>query len=151
MLQKRGAASLDEAAGGTKSNLMARVRSKDTAPELAVRRELYRRGFRYRLHRRDLPGRPDMVLPRHRLAMFIHGCFWHGCPACDRGMRRPKSNVDFWEAKLAENRARDARNIAALEELGWRVAVIWECVIRSETRLAEAIDGLPLDARIYAP
>ena len=98
---------------------MARVRSKDTAPELAVRRALHARGFRYRLHRRDLPGSPDVILPRHRLALFVHGCFWHGCLACDRGLRRPKSNIQFWETKLAENRARDARNVSALEGPGW--------------------------------
>jgi DNA mismatch endonuclease (patch repair protein) len=123
---------------------MAQVRTKDTAPEMAVRLALHAKGLRYRLHRKDLPGRPDVVFPRYRLAVFIHGCFWHGCPACDRGLRRPKSNAGFWKAKLAANQARDARNISALKELGWRVVVIWECTIRDENRLAKAIDELVL-------
>jgi DNA mismatch endonuclease, patch repair protein len=125
-------------------HLMARVRSKDTAPELAVRRALHARGFRYRLHRRDLPGSPDVILPRHRLALFVHGCFWHGCLAYDRGLRRPKSNIQFLETKLAENRARDARNVSALEGLGWRVAILWECTVRDTNMLGKTIDALAL-------
>ncbi len=135
-------ASVAIAPKGVRSRLMARVRSKDSGPEMAVRRALHARGLRYRLHQQDLPGRPDVVLSRHRLVVFIHGCFWHGCPVCDRGLRRPKSNIGFWEAKLASNRARDARNISALEELSWRVAIIWECTIRDKDRLAKAIDAL---------
>ena len=131
-----------------RSLLMARVRSRDTAPEVAVRRAIHARGFRFRLHPRMLPGRPDIVLPAHRLAVFVHGCFWHGCPACDRGLRRPKTNAAFWDAKLAENRARDARTIAALKAMGWRVAVIWECAARDPARLAAELDRiLPAERR----
>jgi len=125
-----------------RSRLMARVRSKNTGPEIAVRRALHARGLRYRLHREDLPGRPDLVFPRHSLVVFVHGCFWHGCATCDRGLRRPKSNMRFWEAKLASNRARDAKNLSVLEELGWRVATIWECTVRDGGRLAKFIDEL---------
>ena len=128
-----------------RSRLMARVKSEDTAPELAVRHALWIRGYRYRLHAKGLPGRPDIVIPRYRVAAFVHGCFWHGCMQCDRGLRRPKSNAAFWEAKLADNRARDARNIAALRGLGWRVAVFWECTVRDKQRLETAIDELHLN------
>ena len=121
---------------------MARVRSKDTAPEMAVRRGLHARGLRFRLHRADLPGKPDLVLPRFRVAVFVHGCFWHSCTRCDRGRRRPKTNQAFWEAKLAANRARDARNKAEVESLGWKVAVVWECDVRSPERLNSVLDGL---------
>ena len=121
---------------------MARVRSKDTAPELAVRQGLHRRGLRFRLHRRDLPGHPDLVFPRHRLAVFVHGCFWHGCPTCDRGLRRPKTNVNFWQTKAVENRARDARNLNELRALGWRVDVVWECETRERGRLNVALDRI---------
>lgn len=119
---------------------MARVRSKNTTPELVVRRELHARGFRYRLHARKLPGRPDLVLPKWRIVVFVHGCFWHGCKKCDRGLRRPKTNVEFWDSKLVENRVRDRRNIARLRALGWTVRIIWECAARDEGRLREAID-----------
>lgn len=131
-----------------RSRQMARVRSKDTAPELALRRELHARGFRFRLHRRDLPGRPDIVLPRHRLVVFVHGCFWHGCPNCDRGLRRPRNNAMFWAEKLEQNRLRDARNVADLEAAGWRVVTIWECEVRSPERMQFACDGIGAHVRI---
>ena len=130
--------------GDARSRLMARVRSSHTAPEMAVRRALHARGFRYRLHRNDLPGRPDIVLSHHRLAIFVHGCFWHGCTQCDRGLRRPKNNVTFWSSKLEQNRARDERNVMALEALGWRVAIVWECDTRDHERLQAALDRLML-------
>jgi DNA mismatch endonuclease (patch repair protein) len=123
-----------------KSRQMARVRSKNTEPEVTVRRALHARGFRFRLHRRDLPGKPDIVLPRHGLAILVHGCFWHGCPRCDRGRRAPKTNVPFWTAKLTANRERDVRTAAALEAAGWRVAVLWECDIRTPGRLEDVLD-----------
>ena len=113
---------------------MARVRGRDTGPELAVRRLLTRQGVRYRLHRADLPGRPDMALGPRRLAIFVHGCFWHGHD-CPRGARKPKQNAAFWEAKLARNVARDAGNIDTLAALGWRSLVVWECELRDAPRL----------------
>ena len=117
-----------------RSRLMGRVRGKDTAPELAVRRLAHGLGFRFRLHRRDLPGTPDMVFPRLRKAILVHGCFWHshGCPAG----RAPTSNTAFWNAKLDRNVRRDAENEDALRRLGWDVLVIWEC----ETRRGEDLD-----------
>ena len=131
-----------------KSRQMARVRTQHTAPEIAVRRAMHARGLRFRLHRRDLPGRPDVVLPKHQVAVFVHGCYWHGCSMCDRGTRRPKTNVGFWSAKLDENQRRDARNVAALKNLGWRVAAIWECETRDPGRLAVALDRLSLPVRV---
>jgi DNA mismatch endonuclease (patch repair protein) len=107
--------------------LMSRVRTKDTAPEMAVRRALFRRRLRFRVHNVRLPGTPDVVLSDRRLAIFVHGCFWHGCTQCDRGLRRPKSNSAFWDAKLVANRDRDARSAKALRALGWQVAIVWEC------------------------
>ena len=125
-----------------RSAMMARIRGRDTAPELAVRRIAHRMGLRFRLHRKDLPGRPDLVFPKHRLAVFVHGCFWHRHEGC-RHATTPKSRVVFWTEKLAMNVARDARQEAALKELGWRVLVIWECETRNEAaverRLAASV------------
>lgn len=125
-----------------RSRQMARVRSQDTAPEVAVRCELHARGLRFRLHRSDLPGRPDIVLPKHRLVIYVHGCFWHGCQRCDRGRRRPSSNRLFWNKKLDENRNRDLRNVEALQALGWETEVIWECDTRDPDRLTGVLDKL---------
>ncbi len=111
--------------------MMAAVRGKNTRPELAVRSALFRAGYRYRLHRRDLPGSPDIVLPRYRVVVFVHGCFWHGHD-CPRG-RRPASNVEFWNTKLERNVARDRASRAALEAAGWTVAVIWQCSAAHDT------------------
>lgn len=121
-----------------RSALMARIRAKDTKPEMAVRRLLHAMGYRFRLHRRDLPGTPDIVLPGRQAAIFVHGCFWHG-HGCKIG-QPSKSRVEYWAPKIAGNRARDARRIAALRRAGWRVAVLWECRVRRgdglEARLA---------------
>lgn len=125
-----------------KSAQMARVRTQNTAPEMAVRRALFGLGLRFRLHRRDLPGRPDIVLPRFKAAIFVHGCYWHGCTMCDRGLRRPKTNIAFWSAKLAESRLRDQRNQADLRALGWHPAVIWECEARTPDTLRTALDRI---------
>jgi len=105
---------------------MRRVARTNTAPELTVRRYLHARGLRYGLHRRELPGTPDIVLPRHRSVVFVNGCFWHG-HECKHGRVRARSNADYWEAKIADNRERDRRNRAKLRMLGWRVETIWEC------------------------
>ena len=107
------------------SDRMRRVRQRDTQPELLVRRRLHGLGYRYRLHRKDLPGVPDIVLPRYKAVVFVHGCFWHG-HACARG-RLPKSNTDYWHAKIERNVARDRRNVCELQDLGWRVFVVWAC------------------------
>lgn len=107
-------------------DIMRRVRSADTKPELRVRSLLHHLGYRFRLHREDLPGRPDVVLARHRTAIFIHGCFWHQHSGCKKAAL-PKSNRKVWAAKLARNLERDLRNIQELEERNWKVAVVWEC------------------------
>ncbi|MFN7303113.1 MAG: very short patch repair endonuclease, partial [Phenylobacterium sp.] len=111
-------------------------------PELKVRRLLTRLGARYRLHRADLPGRPDIILPGRGLVIFIHGCFWHG-PDCARGSRVPQARRDYWTAKVAGNRARDARNLSALAEAGWRVETVWECELKAR-------DLPALEARLKA-
>jgi DNA mismatch endonuclease (patch repair protein) len=108
-----------------RSKIMASIRRRDTALELAVRRRLFAAGYRYRLHRRDLPGAPDIVLPRFRTAIFVHGCFWHSHD-CTRG-QRPASNRDFWDRKLNGNQVRDLKNQTSLRSAGWRVEVIWQC------------------------
>lgn len=112
----------------SRSALMARIGSKHTAPELTVRRLLHGLGYRFRLHRRDLPGKPDIVLPGRRKAIFVHGCFWHA-HGCKIG-QRPKSRPDFWLPKLARNQARDLANVENLRAAGWEVDVVWQCEIK---------------------
>jgi DNA mismatch endonuclease (patch repair protein) len=119
---------------------MRRVKGKDTAPELIVRRLVWRLGGRYRLHAAGLPGKPDLVLPRRRIAIFVHGCFWHG-HTCARGARVPKANRDYWLAKVAKNRARDAAHRAALQAAGWRVETIWECELKDAAALEHRVRG----------
>ncbi len=115
-----------------RSWLMARVRSKDTKPEWILRSALHRLGFRYRLRRKDLPGKPDLVFPKYRAAVFVNGCFWHRHEGCSQATT-PKSNVEFWERKFRGNVERDARNHRALRENGWRVVVVWECELYART------------------
>ena len=115
-----------------RSRVMSRVRGCNTSPELYVRRTVWSEGFRYRLHVRKLPGVPDLALAKYRLAVFVHGCFWHqhdGCP----NSKRPSSNREYWDKKLDGNAARDARHRTRLEELGWTVVTIWECSLKSDT------------------
>lgn len=109
-----------------RSNLMSRIRSRDTAPEIAVRRTAHAIGLRFRLHRRDLPGSPDLVFPRRRLAIFVHGCFWHQHEGCKRSSH-PKSRQEYWIPKLEKNKNRDKVALELLTALGWRTAIIWEC------------------------
>lgn len=127
---------MDRLTPEARSKNMSRIRDRDTSPELTVRRFLHQSGLRFRLHRRDLPGKPDLVLAGRRACVFVHGCFWHGCPKCVDGTRRVKSNVPYWSGKIAGNRERDARHAAALKKAGWKVFVIWECGTRSEKTLA---------------
>lgn len=108
--------------------IMQSVKTKDTGPELTVRRALFAAGYRFRLHRRDLPGSPDIVLPGRRKAIFVHGCFWHG-HGCSKG-KAPKSRPEYWTPKIAANRQRDRRNIRALRALGWEVYTVWQCDLR---------------------
>ncbi|WP_342363490.1 DNA mismatch endonuclease Vsr [Terrarubrum flagellatum] len=113
---------------------MRRVKGKDTAPEKKVRSLLHRLGYRFRLHRADLPGKPDIVMLGRRSVIFVHGCFWHGHD-CARGARQPKANADYWRQKIARNRARDEKHLAELAALGWRVKIIWECELKNLDRL----------------
>ncbi len=124
-----------------RSAVMRRVKGKNTSPELAVRQALTALGARYRLHRADLPGKPDIVMPGRRLAVFVHGCFWHGHD-CARGARVPKQNRDYWVGKVARNRARDTASLAALEALGWRVETIWECDLKDGEQLKRRLELL---------
>ena len=117
---------------------MARVKNKDTKPEVTVRSIVHRLGFRFRKNRTDLPGRPDIVLPRYRKVIFVHGCFWHGHTNCKRAAR-PSSNKAFWGKKLDGNIARDRMNIRILRKQGWRVITIWQCQIKHEKRLLNRI------------
>ena len=133
----RGSGGASEAL--SRSEVMARVRSKNTTPEKAVRSGLHARGYRFRLHRADLPGRPDIVLPRYRAIVEVRGCFWHGHPDCGR---MPKSNLDYWVGKISRNRARDLENAERLLEMGWRLCVVWECSLRRSKKLSdEALFG----------
>ncbi len=122
----------------SRSANMRAIRSRDTGPELAVRRIARTISPGYRLHRKDIPGRPDLAWIGRKRAVFVHGCFWHGHD-CKHGSRVPKQNRDFWVAKIAGNRARDVRNLAALEERGWRALVIWECELRDEANIRSAL------------
>jgi len=121
-----------------RSAVMRRVKGRDTSPELKVRKLLWSLGARYRLNRRDLPGSPDIVMPGRKLAVFVHGCFWHGHD-CPRGARVPKQNRDYWTAKVDRNRVRDARAEAALSEAGWRVETVWECELKDMAALEARI------------
>ncbi|MGD2131347.1 MAG: very short patch repair endonuclease [Maricaulaceae bacterium] len=114
-----------------RSAVMARVKSKNTKPEMLVRRAAHALGYRFRLHRKDLPGAPDLVFASRRAVIFVHGCFWHGHD-CARGARMPKANAAYWRAKIARNRARDAASTQALEADGWRVLTVWECELKRD-------------------
>lgn len=118
-----------------RSENMRRIRSKDTAPEMTVRRAAFRLGYRYRLHRKDLPGRPDLVFPGRHKVVFVHGCFWHQHRACGEG-RLPRSRREYWVPKLQRNVQRDAEETAALHAAGWETLVIWECETKDTAALA---------------
>jgi DNA mismatch endonuclease (patch repair protein) len=134
---------MDTLSPEARSLLMSKIRGKDTLPELAVRRMLFALGYRYRLHSRNLPGRPDLVFPARRKVVFVHGCFWHG-HSCLKG-RLPRTRPEFWAAKIGGNKLRDRRNRWALAKLGWRSIVVWECKLRdaerTAARLVEFLEG----------
>lgn len=127
-----------------RSALMGQVRRADTGPELIVRRLLHSMGLRFRLHRAELPGRPDIVLPKRKIVLFVHGCFWHRHSRC-RKATTPEANQTFWLRKFAQNKRRDQRNQRDLRRLGWRVIVVWECETRQrdqlQDRLAQELDA----------
>lgn len=113
---------------------MSRIRAKDTKPEIAVRKLLHRMGYRFRLHNKNLPGKPDVCLTKHEAVILIHGCFWHNHRKCRDG-KIPKSNVDYWQPKIERNVSRDKKHKRALQRLGWKVITIWECELRNMDKL----------------
>ncbi len=121
-----------------RSRIMRAVKGADTTPELTVRRLAHSMGYRFRLHRKDLPGKPDLTFPRLRKVIFVHGCFWHGHD-CARGARIPVQNRDYWMRKVTRNVERDRRTQAALKALGWESLVLWECELRDQNRLRRAL------------
>jgi DNA mismatch endonuclease (patch repair protein) len=114
--------------------VMQAVRSKNTRPEMRVRKAVHAQGYRYRLHKPDLPGKPDLAFPSRTKAIFVHGCFWHG-HSCKNGARMPKSNLDYWQPKIARNKERDAEHLRRLADLGWKALIVWECETKDPDRL----------------
>lgn len=123
----------------TRSRMMSAIRGRNTSPEISVRKWLHAHGYRFRLHRADLPGKPDIVLPRLRTCIFVHGCFWHRHPGC-RFATVPKTRPEFWHQKFQANVARDERAVKALEAEGWRVLIVWECELKEPQQLWQALD-----------
>lgn len=121
----------DKISSSVRSKNMAAIKGKDTKPEIIVRRYLHKLGYRFRLHRKDLPGKPDITLPRFKTVIFVHGCFWHRHEQCANSVM-PTSNVAFWRKKLDGNVVRDKKNVELLKEQGWKVLVIWECEVQSD-------------------
>lgn len=124
--------------------MMSKIKGKNTKPEVSVRQYLHRKGYRFRLHRKDLPGSPDIVLPSRMIAIFVHGCFWHRHRGCKK-TTTPSTNRSFWERKFEDNVNRDERNTQALQKLGWTVMVIWECEINEQSleTIAAKIESIP--------
>lgn len=125
-----------------RSWIMSRIRSGNTSPEKQVRSFLHARGYRFRLHSKDLPGKPDIILVRFKTVVLVHGCFWHQCPHC-KGGRLPKSNLSYWEVKLDSNIKRDKTNAEKLEKLGWQVITVWACRIDEDSLAADLFQKLP--------
>ena len=125
-----------------RSRIMSSIKSKDTKPEKIVRSLLHKMGYRFRLHRKELPGKPDIVLPRFRKVIFVHGCFWHGHLNCKRS-KRPTSNQSFWQKKLDQNIARDKQAVSELKKLGWNILVIWSCQVNDSEQLKKNSFGVP--------
>jgi DNA mismatch endonuclease (patch repair protein) len=121
-----------------RSEIMGRIKGKDTSPELAVRSTLHAMGYRFRLHRKDLPGKPDIVLPKYKTVVFVNGCFWHGHD-CRKGKSVPATNTEFWKAKIDGNVCRDRETDDKLKKMGWRVLVVWECEVSDRETLCERL------------
>lgn len=122
----------------TRARMMSGIRGKNTVPEMLVRRFLHARGYRYRVHRKDLPGKPDLVLPRLKVCIFVHGCFWHRHPGCVYATT-PKTRPEFWSEKFQKNVRRDLANIDALEAAGWNVLIVWECHLKNDPNTLERV------------
>ena len=129
-----------------RSHCMSRIRGKNTKPEILVRKGLHARGFRFRLHNKKLPGSPDIVLPKYGVAIMVNGCFWHGHKGC-RYATKPKTNIEFWETKIARNQHRDEVTAAHLEALGWTVITVWECELRTSSLLDDRLNTLAEEIR----
>jgi DNA mismatch endonuclease (patch repair protein) len=132
---------VDSLTPSERSIRMSKIRGKNSAPELALRKAMHALGFRFRLHYKTLPGKPDLVFPKYKTVVFVHGCFWHRHAAC-KVANMPKSNAAFWMDKFDKNVARDLRVVHSLENLGWRVFVIWECELANREKIAIAADNL---------
>lgn len=137
---------MDTVDTATRSKMMSAIRGKDTGPEMVVRRFLHGQGYRYRIHRKDLPGKPDIVVPRLKVCIFVHGCFWHRHPGCPFATT-PKSRLEFWHEKFQKNVARDLANIDALEAAGWNVLIVWECQLKKD---AETLNRLEQKLRLLS-
>lgn len=137
---------MDSLTSGQRSWNMSRIRAKDTKPEVTVRSSLHRKGYRFRLHRKDLPGIPDIVLPRYRTIILVHGCFWHRHSGCKYAYN-PKSKIQFWQEKFEKNARRDQEVYKSLSDMGWHVYIIWECETKKvellEKRIADIFVGFP--------
>lgn len=133
-----------------RSRVMSRIRGKDTAPELVVRKIAHALGLRFRLNRKNLPGSPDLVFPRWRTAVFVHGCFWHRHPGCSRATM-PQTRTDFWQPKLARNVERDRAATAALKKAGWKVAIVWECETKKPDTVSKRLQAAIKRARPPSP
>lgn len=133
-----------------RSAMMSGIRGRDTKPEIIVRSLLHRLGYRFRLHRKDLPGRPDIVLPKWHTVIFVNGCYWHGHDSCHL-FRPPMTRTEFWSNKIEGNRARDQRNYTALQNSGWKVLIIWECAISKKQRLSDELLELEIVAALASP
>lgn len=131
-----------------RSEIMSRIRGKNTNPELAVRSLVHKLGYRFRLHSKTLPGKPDLVFPSRKKVIFVHGCFWHGHRGCRKG-NLPKSKLEYWEPKIAKNRKRDAKNIRELKSLGWGVLLIWQCKLKDTDQVKNAITSFLDDIKAY--
>jgi DNA mismatch endonuclease (patch repair protein) len=129
----------------TRSRMMSGIRAKNTRPELFIRKGLHALGFRFRLHRRDIPGKPDIVLPKYRALVVVHGCFWHGHDC--RYFKLPATNTEFWDRKIDQNRQRDRRNLTLQLNDGWRCIVVWECAVRAAMRVPSKLDVVGLVAQ----
>jgi DNA mismatch endonuclease (patch repair protein) len=132
---------MDSLTKSARSALMAKIKAKNTRPEMIVRKFLFSKGFRYRIHDKRYPGSPDIVLPKYRTAIFIHGCFWHGHEDC-RAARLPTTNVEYWQKKIEENNERDRKKIESLEHDGWKVIVVWECRIKNKQKRAIELENI---------
>ena len=136
----------DKLTSSQRSHCMSRIRGKNTKPEILVRKRLHARGFRFRLHNKKLPGSPDIVLPKYGVAIMVNGCFWHGHKGC-RYATKPKTNIEFWETKIARNLHRDEVTNAHLEALGWHVITVWECELRGKSQATSRLDTLAEEIR----